>query len=921
MRRSRVVDSLLYTEFSAYRACRPSIFGAVGDTCANPLYHAFRTSKQDGKGPLFPSGYPVATRLQAQVTDFWAEATSEFSQRLAIDRSALERTFNDGKPLGRVVNLETDASDPHEGGRAVIIVQFESGRKLVYKPRPAPIEAFYDELLAWLNVQDRILPLKRLTLLSRSTHGWIEYVEHRECASEEEVHRFYQRCGMLLCLAYICNGTDFHRENLIACGEHPVLIDMEGLLKPNFDLEALLPTQDLVAPAAKHHCLRSVLSTRMLPLLRVVGDGQAVDTSSLGSRELYPISVSRWADVNQDTMRPERRAVVSEERSKNKLWLNGEPTHASNYADEIAEGFRRTYEVFATHRDELLKPGGLMSEVKGKPIRFILRNTSLYATLIEHSLHPKYLCDETARREQFHVLYRTFEALDDRPDIWPAVADEIRALDQLDIPLFKTYTDSTALELSTGKVLPDIFAHSAYDEACKRLRDLSEDDLRFQVASIYQSFQATSTVGLVFDGAQESGGENSAQNDAEKAISANNSAISPDEQRFADMAVNAAWQVAKRLERIAIPTDNGGLAWMGTNYLARARRHELGPQKMNLFSGYTGTALFLAALAHVTEAPKPRRLALAALVPLCSRLAKLEKTVGTRHSMNIGGLTGLGSVVHALSKVGTLLNEPSLHQDAQQIVLLLDPERLNNSERCDTVSGAAGAALSLLKLHEATGDEAALYLAGRWGTCLLEAREEESETGLQTWPSRPGIFETGFAHGQSGIACALWRLGIALDDAAMIEAANEAAAYERHILGEDLTGAAAIEKKAAWSHGATGIGLARLAGYEATGCSAMRSDLEAALQITCSQLSSGGDSLCTGRAGRIDFLISAASALARPTLHDVAMREAVRLTSQNDNYRLGWSNRAYDTGLFLGSAGVSYALLRAAYPEKLAPLL
>ena len=38
--------------------------------------------------------------------------------------------------------------------------------------------------------------------------------------------RFYERQGGYLALLYMLQATDFHHENLIAAGEHPVLLDL-----------------------------------------------------------------------------------------------------------------------------------------------------------------------------------------------------------------------------------------------------------------------------------------------------------------------------------------------------------------------------------------------------------------------------------------------------------------------------------------------------------------------------------------------------------------------------------------------------------------------------------------------------------------------------------------------------------------------
>ena len=67
-------------------------------------------------------------------------------------------------------------------------------------------------------------------MLDRSTHGWVEFVEHLPCRDHDEARRYYERAGMLLCLFYVLEGTDCHYENIIASGEYPVLIDTETLM-------------------------------------------------------------------------------------------------------------------------------------------------------------------------------------------------------------------------------------------------------------------------------------------------------------------------------------------------------------------------------------------------------------------------------------------------------------------------------------------------------------------------------------------------------------------------------------------------------------------------------------------------------------------------------------------------------------------
>src|SRR5204863_1066075 len=117
-------------------------------------------------------------------------------------------------------------------GRVVMRLRFRSGDRLVYKPQSLAIEEHYQQLQSWVNHHSPTLSLRLLRVLDRGTHGWTEYVQFEECSTAEEVRSFYQRTGALLAIFYSLNATDLHFENLIACRDYPVPIDLETLFHP-----------------------------------------------------------------------------------------------------------------------------------------------------------------------------------------------------------------------------------------------------------------------------------------------------------------------------------------------------------------------------------------------------------------------------------------------------------------------------------------------------------------------------------------------------------------------------------------------------------------------------------------------------------------------------------------------------------------
>src|SRR5262249_35989067 len=155
----------------------------------------------------------------------WLQFSLEFLRHLCADWEALRVTFSPQQDPGLLVEVKGGVGDKHRGGRSVLIAKFDSGLQVVYKPKPLAVDVHVQELLTWVNARGDHPPFRTLTILDRGTHGWVEFVAAHGCTSTEEVRRFYERQGGYLALLYALEATDFHYENLIAAGEHPVLID------------------------------------------------------------------------------------------------------------------------------------------------------------------------------------------------------------------------------------------------------------------------------------------------------------------------------------------------------------------------------------------------------------------------------------------------------------------------------------------------------------------------------------------------------------------------------------------------------------------------------------------------------------------------------------------------------------------------
>lgn len=223
--------------------------------------------------------HSVLARLLAVTCECWIETIVELVQRLAADRSALIERFHAGNDPGQIIAIEPALSDTHCGRRTVIALTFASGTRLIYKPRSLGMEEAYSHLLRWCNAQGATPPFHIVTVLDRSTYGWMQYIAQEACQDGEALQRYYERAGMLLCLVYVLGGVECFYDQLIAHNEQPILVDATHLLQPYLSPHPhRLPEENWEA------ALYSILHTGLLAswrLPRASVQGQASEVSGV----------------------------------------------------------------------------------------------------------------------------------------------------------------------------------------------------------------------------------------------------------------------------------------------------------------------------------------------------------------------------------------------------------------------------------------------------------------------------------------------------------------------------------------------------------------------------------------------------------------------------------------------------------------
>lgn len=658
--------------------------------------------------------HPVLGRRLSGAASTAVEARVELLTRYADDRPDLVRGLLGGVDPGPLTEVCAGLGDPHHGGRSVARLTFVDGRHVIYKPRGVAAYAMLADLIAWLNRAVPGLDLRTAATLTRSGYGYAEFIAHLPLDGPAAAERFYRRAGALLALLHAVRAIDLHYENLIACGEHPVLIDAEALFHPEFAPPAL------GADPARRMLSASVYRTGLLPAV-MVGPAGVVDCSGLAGRTgTRAVDGLDWelAGDDRDQLRPRLRGTGG----LNLPRFNGRELDPSDYDAALRDGLRAGYDAISTGRDSFQR---LLDNAAGLDVRVVFRPTFTYAMLLERAADPGLLRDEAGPQEALGVLLQDPVA---DPLCRPLVPHELADLRRGDIPVFTAVPGRRDVWSSTGERLPGLLPGTGLDAAAAVLAGMGTADRRDQEWIVSATLAARQPV----DGHRAAG-----------TLAGSVAGLEAGPDRLLTAACGLADQILARGV-----TDGERVNWLGLEVVDDARWMVL-PMGAALANGYLGVALFLAQLADLTGIARYRdtaQRAAGAAGPLCRALA--ERPELAVH-VGAGGYQGFGGICYGLARLAALLGDPGLRDGVRDGVAAAAPAVAAPGPP-GVASGIAGCLAAMRAVHAELGLDSAAELAG--------ACADRLDASLAV----AGPPADGFADGRAGVA---WARG---DDAATV---------------------------------------------------------------------------------------------------------------------------------------------------------
>ncbi len=685
-----------------------------------PTDFAIQLTEPAGLGALCTT-YPVLARLLGQASTYQTDATEELLTRFAADRATVVRELLDGVDPGLLTEVRTGLGDTHRHGRSVAVLTFADGSKVVYKPRDLGTHARFGAAVDWFNSLEPDLALRTAAVVNGSVndgsddnsgdghgYGWVEFVPARPLPDAAAADRFYRRQGALLALLHALHAADMHFENVIACGDQPVLVDVETLFHPSLAVAA-----DAVDPAARV-LSDSVRRTGLLPTM-VVDEHGATDVSGLGGGTVTDV-VADWRPDDRGGLRPASRPVTR--GGGNLPTRAGVDIDVTGHEKALLSGFRQGYDALLRHRGELVE---LLTSCAADEVRVAVRNSRGYVTMLVESTRPELLRDALVRDRALDVLWRESAQ---HPLRWQACRHELADLWAMDVPLFTARPGAADLWSANGERLPDVLAQPALTTALAKVEAMSEVDRRDQEWIIAAALATRAP----------SGGHRSV-----RALPGHLAGIAaPPERLLVSACALADRIVASHL------SEADRVNWLGLE-LVDDRQWLVLPMGASLGTGYLGVALFLAQVTELSGIARYADMARRAL----HGLPRMFELVATRPDLvpviGCGGFDGFGGIAYALARLTTLLGDDRL-RSATGTAVDLAATAAKSTSPAGVASGTAGCLAAMTAVHAELGLEPAAALAR---DCADRLAALVRDTGGRCGDA------AGFLLGSAGIAWAL----------------------------------------------------------------------------------------------------------------------------------------------------------------------
>lgn len=810
--------------------------------------------------------YPVMKFLIDNRRTTIVKLICEIISRYSKDRNSISRMIC--KNCGIIDSISINCGDTHNHGKCVAIIDVSVGDKIVYKPRSLAIDLAYEKIAQWL-YKKGALQIMTAKSCEYKEYGWQEFIESKCCNDRDEVVRYCTRLGILLAI-FRCLGTsDIHAENIIPCREYPVIIDLETLVT-NYNIDT---SDGSISSAIKEFYSKSVLGSCFLPN-RNSYLNMDIDVSGLGGQGGQQSAKLKYHTVeNRGTSNIQIVEKYVETVEKNNILLSkGEKINYLDYLEEIQNGFSSAYNIIFDNKmefQELLDK--CLNEVC---FRQVLRGTFIYDKFLKASYHPSY-------QRSFNERNRVLSILKKGDSEWEK-AETVQMMRD-DIPYFFSKYNDYHLWQGEGICQKNFFPHTTRDEIYRTLNLLGNEDLKSQARLIVNSFMSSKENINIDDG----------KNDKFISKTSNEMDIV---KEIMDYLINRAiWNYQKN-KCVLMDLDFS------------AEHPFINVETEGLYSA-VGTIIFSFLVAKETKVEKYADFS-KALLKGYEELYEINKS-----NISTSVFSGFASKIYLYFFLYQLTGEPLYYvKYITCLDMIYDYKDYGNELKKDLIGGITGCIIMMANIY-------IIEKNNKLETCINKFSEK-----LYLYSKEQGGLWTGFAHGLSGYALALFKSGKLFNNEKYCQQALQLIQEENRYYIDTLYNWKDLRNKEIngewfWCHGAPGILMARMYMLGLTNDPLERNIIEknynTSLQCFQNNLELKSQSLCHGAFG--NFVI--AKFLAKATENEELDKRAEEIYTRiiqkisNDGMVYGIPGVIGLTSFMLGMSGIGYGILMHKYSQ------
>ncbi len=728
----------------------------------------------------------------------------ELLKNLESDKYLLEQKFH--IDISIISSIDLSEGNTYNHGKMVAIITFASGHKVVYKPRNLKAEWVYGQICEWMNV---CMPQKRLlyaAVIDQGNYGWQEYIERKECKTEDEVHTYFYKMGKNMALFFLLNTTDLHSEDIFPCGEDPYFVDLQTLSaapkKRNQDNE-----KSNLALAVEEQLENSVFKTLLLP--NVFGNG-ILDASGFGARlgqKSKTVKCFELVNKGNADIHFEMKTFIRCEMP-NSVILNGRKISFISFVNEIEQGFQDVCYLCLKEKQTMERI--LHSVMKQGHYRQILRDSFTYNELLEASLNPVHLKQKSEFRQVLKLFHNQYSG---------QIKFEMLQMMHHDIPYFASDYDSADLYAMEKIAVKDFFQKSLKENLQESVDSLDNLKIKQQVAYIRNAAMLSKEDIMI-----------------PQKMTADKETL----ECLSDKPLAVLAAIRKKIEQAAIWNKQHTECtfidvWLG-------EKAYLGVIHDDLYYGL-GLVWFLYAYADYTKDQEDWAFAEAVRRGMESR--------NVNEKLSIGIFSGYFSRLYLYANLYQLTKNSEFATKCKEIWEKSAEYDPFCESSFDIVGGIAGTVLFLAHMFE------------QYPTKQCSMRLERYAGILAEKCSREKNLCTGFAKGMTGLATALQLAGKALKRTSWIQIARKLEQKEDQFYSEQMLNWQSLRKNEEryemfWCHGAPGILLGRSYYVEEKEFSRRYENVIKQV-VRETQEKSMSESLCNGMAGNMDILLTIAN--------------------------------------------------------------